>query len=128
MKTAKCQGLCEEGYFCGEGSKSARESSCGGATWFCTSGIRFPVSDGYYSTGGNITTRTGEAKCEPGFYCVHGLRYPCQAGRFQPDEGFAVCDTICPEGYFCPIGSVKPVKCPAGTYGEMKGLACKYIG
>lgn len=29
---------------------------------------------------------------------------------------------ICPEGYYCPVGTTNPVPCPKGTYSNSTGL------
>jgi hypothetical protein len=33
-----------------------------------------------------------------------------------------VCNMDCPVGYYCPAGSIKPLKCPAGRFGSKKNL------
>ena len=35
-------------------------AACGGNNYYCTGGVRKTVSSGYYSTGGDSTTRTGQ--------------------------------------------------------------------
>ena len=41
-------------------------------------------------------------KCEAGYYCSSGSSEQTQ------EE--------CPQGSYCPFGSIAPIPCPAGTY------------
>jgi hypothetical protein len=59
-----CSGVCAAGYFCPEGSLSAFQIECGSSlglenSVYCLPGSSspVPVPDGYYSLGGNKTTR-----------------------------------------------------------------------
>ncbi|DAZ95639.1 TPA: hypothetical protein N0F65_002268 [Lagenidium giganteum] len=65
-----------------------------------------------------------QTKCEPGFYCVQGVRTACPAGSFGNTSGLSTssCSGLCPLGYYCPGGTNQPVPCPEGTYGATKGL------
>lgn len=61
--------LCEEGYYCPEGSISARQYECGGPDKYCPLGSSAPlnVSLGYYSIGhnqSNWNTRHNQIVCE----------------------------------------------------------------
>ena len=57
---------------------------------------------------------------------------PCPAGRYSPSsskyipggviEGILSCNMVCPMGFYCPPGSIRPLKCPAGRYGSSLGL------
>lgn len=51
-------------------------------------------------------TRTSQAECEPGYYCVGGARILCPAGTFGSSPGLssAACSGKCPAGYFCRAG------------------------
>ena len=76
------------------------------------------VQAGYYSTGGNETTRTGEAQCSPGYYCDEGVRFACPAGRYGSITTWGLtsanCSGECSTGYFCPQGSTSPRQEPCG--------------
>ena len=49
-------------------------------------------------------------KCVPGFVCrkCTNQKYPV---NFVEDGGYE-----CPKGHYCPSGSIKEIKCPAGTF------------
>lgn len=34
--------------------------------------------------------------------------------------------TICPQGFYCPLGTKHPEPCPEGTYGASEGLTDSY--
>jgi len=131
LATAECSGPCGEGYFCTGaydsltqltfGSVTAREHVCGGVGVFCPAGSSAPtpVADGYYTVGSHLpggardagnVTRSGEAECEPGFYCVGGVKQPCAGGRYGDRRGMtaAACSGVCEAGWFCPAGSTTP--------------------
>jgi hypothetical protein len=57
------------------------------------------------------TGYTGCTECTAGYYCP-GTPIP-----FLSCIDFAVSvPTDCPEGSYCPTGSVNPVQCPQGTF------------
>lgn len=76
------------------------------------------VQTGYYSTGGTSdTTRTGEMECEPDFFCVDGVKQPCEPGKFATEAGSVQCSALanglylvngaavaCEPGYYCQNG------------------------
>ncbi|CDW71823.1 cast multi-domain protein [Stylonychia lemnae] len=73
---------------------------------------------GYYCPAGSETPRN----CTPGSYCIdqteHNQVYQCSNGKYGTvfmGTSENVCNA-CPEGYFCPKGSVQPVKCPTGFF------------
>lgn len=70
--------------------------------------------------------RTSERKCEPGHYCVGGVRYPCPAGVYGESSGLSdpACTDACPIGFYCPESTVDKFeyRCPAGRYGSVTGL------
>lgn len=192
----ECQGDCEEGYFCPEGSTSPRQQPCGDVTLYCPPASKAPanVSDGYYTIGGrtlenggrseadrsmqcsrlfkdpedstvpepqlefllrggNLTldalrlygmdaprrdracwssamgdseTRSGQAQCQPGSYCIQGRRYELPPGRFGAAAGETnpLGQGICSPGYTCGFASTTPTErecgdptllCPAGA-------------
>ena len=86
---------CQEGYYCPEGSTSPMQINCGGPEVYCPTGSALPtaVSEGWYTIG----------------------PYPFENVMTRVDQA------ICPLGHYC-IGGVK-IKCPPGTYGNIKGLS-----
>ncbi|CAM9516191.1 unnamed protein product, partial [Phaeothamnion confervicola] len=128
--SAACDGACEEGYFCPEGSTSPRQKECGDESVFCPSGSAAPtpVSSGWFTTGGSRdgggggennsstgaesipATRSGEARCEPGSWCRGGVRFLCAAGHWGGEFGqtSVSCSGACHPGHFCHEGSADP--------------------
>ncbi|MCR4881607.1 MAG: hypothetical protein K6A44_06625 [bacterium] len=56
-------------------------------------------------------------------YLEGGLidKVKCPAGYFCNEDGLIdVTDKDCPEGSYCPEGSIDPTKCPVGTYNDKK--------
>jgi hypothetical protein len=112
---------CAAGHYCPVGSSSPTQMRCGerdglGPRAYCPPGSARPllVSPGYYTVGGfeltrglpENTTRTMQVRCEPGHYCLAGVRRECPAGRFASNPGSTSCDAPCAPGHFCPPGSV----------------------
>jgi hypothetical protein len=114
-----CEGLCREGYYCPEGSTSPTEIRCGDANVFCTEGSFMPtmVQPGYYSTGNDESTRTGEEKVLKGAYAFKGVRYNCPAGRYGSKDGLSSsdCSGECNlPGYYCPPSTIYPMQFVCG--------------
>jgi len=49
-------------------------------------------------------TASAELPCEPGYYCIKGIKYPCPPGTFGWQYGDATpsCGGLCAAGYYCP--------------------------
>ena len=75
------------------------------------------VAGGYYSIGGSASTHTGQAQCEPGYYCAAGVRAVCTAGFYGDGYGHTSgqCAGLCAAGYFCPQGSASSTPAPCGS-------------
>ncbi len=139
-----CTGPCLEGYYCPEGSISAKERKCMGTNEFCPPASRSPaaVRNGFFTISsysdefialqhGKLdsdvpSTMTHEAQCGSGRYCIDGVAFKCPAGRYGSEAGLtsSECTGACEAGYFCPIGSVTKrhsncsspaVFCPEGS-------------
>ncbi|ETW03965.1 hypothetical protein H310_04372 [Aphanomyces invadans] len=131
-----CTGLCRRGFYCPLGSTSATQVPCGGPNVVCRTGSDNPiaVSPGYYS--GSDTTRADavsretmrwfQKPCEPGYYCVNGVRSPCPRGTFGSGGQLTTpsCSGACAAGYYCPEASTSATPflcgnvaffCPAGS-------------
>jgi hypothetical protein len=84
--TSACTSLCPAGYFCPDGSSSPTANPCGSADKYCPAGSSAPlaVDAGSYSTPANgpVTNRSGLLQCGPGTYCLSGVQYQCQGGRY----------------------------------------------
>jgi hypothetical protein len=113
ISSPRCTGVCEIGYFCEAGSISSKQNECGGSNLYCPIASHTPqiVDIGYYSVdidNSTITTRGVERRCEPGHYCVNGIKYMCKAGFYGGEYGHIneTCSGLCNPGYFCPMGSL----------------------
>lgn len=69
------------------------------------------------------------SSCPGGYYSVDNGCTPCPSGRYSTTRqgpqivGMSTaCPMICPVGFYCPPGSVKPLKCPAGRFSVSRGL------
>jgi len=127
MTNSYCSGQCYAGFICDEASDSPTQRTCGinenDSSVYCPLGsfspIKVPV--GYYSISGTITTRASILKCEPGFFCVNGIKRSCPAGRYAAVSGSSSesCQGICKAGFYCPKNSTSSTQfpLPAGRYG-----------
>ena len=125
--SAACDGLCDPGYYCPEGSTSSMQLSCGAAKYFCPPGSPNPILAGagrktiidYHYTGSIADSpfyRSAEILCDLGHYCVNGEQYPCPMGRYGDVLGLQtdLCSDDCEAGTYCPEGTVSPIRCPLG--------------
>jgi hypothetical protein len=99
-------GLCQKGYYCPPGSKSAREIEVpkGGFAGFGASNFT-QCPPGYYNS---LFGQINCTECPRGYYC--------------PNTGMASYESfICPMGHYCPARSQAPTKCPVGTYSAVLG-------
>jgi hypothetical protein len=127
--TMDCDGPCDAGHYCPEGSISPTEVMCGGPDRFCPRNSSQPifVKTGYYSTGLDDSRRDAETIAPPGHYAIAGLVYVCPAGYYGETEGLSkpTCTGSCLiPGWYCPTGSISPYMkecggddryCPATT-------------
>jgi hypothetical protein len=123
LQTNSCSGACNPGFFCGDAAENASETQCGSPAVFCPLGSPQPisVSSGYYTVGGAFPTMSAQIACEPGHYCMKGIKRKCPAGRYGDvsELNSKDCSGPCQEGHYCPKGSTSAtqVQCPAGTWG-----------
>ena len=81
----QCNGPCLEGFWCGNGSDTGTQHTCGEgraypSSVYCPSGSSSPlaVPAGHYGLGGSPPDRlASEAVCPLGHYCDHGLKVCC---------------------------------------------------
>lgn len=136
LMTEKCSGDCSAGYFCPTGSVSPVALPCGNISFYCPAGTprRLLVEDSFYSATtlpdltlsplGSPYYRSSQLPCDPGYYCQHGIKKPCPAGRFGSTFNLNSpnCSDECPIGNYCPEASILPILCPLGTYGSTRSL------
>lgn len=69
--------------------------------------------------GALIDAQSGVAtSCPAGSYCTDGVRNHCPAGTYGAGRGLRTeaCSGLCPEGFFCPLGTVEPMPCGEEAY------------
>lgn len=92
---------------------------CGDPTRYCPEGSIRPlgVLPGYYSIGGNVSTRTGQKIAPRAYYALNGLLFTCPAGRYGVKEGEdnPLCTGECTRGFYCPDRSISPFMYPCGS-------------
>ncbi|XP_028563977.2 uncharacterized protein LOC114585457 [Podarcis muralis] len=108
--------LCPKGKYCYRGGRESQGISQ--PTGNCPPGYICPLGTGFPFS----------FPCLPGSYwdnsTVGGgdVCKPCPAG-FYCDSVAVTQPKVCPLGSFCVSGQSQPEPCPAGTYGNRKGLA-----
>lgn len=133
LESSTCSGKCSAGYFCPDGSTSPYQNHCGTSVFYCPQGsaMRQRLTEGYYTLRfpeqiptQNLSAITQTA-CEPGYYCVFGIRRACPVGRFGQTIRLksVTCTDSCPMGFYCPLATPLPIPCPAGTYGNVTELS-----
>lgn len=129
LSSSYCSGLCEEGFYCPEGSTSARAYACGGPNFFCPRGSRAPISVtlGYYTS----TYNTKPLYMPQGTASDYTLKTDVVTGILWADDNFPGVE-VCPPGMYrdwsvtngidftSAVGYGLPlapcVQCATGTY------------
>lgn len=121
LASSACTGACPPGFVCPEGTSDPTNTPCGGPGVFCPEGATSAVNvdAGYYSGPLSVaqSARSTQQECEPGYYCVGGMRHPCAAGRYGTSAGETSpqCSGLCAAGYFCPEASSSSTALPCGA-------------
>lgn len=138
LSSMRCSGLCAMGHYCPEGSVSKTQYACGGINLFCPQSSEIPlvVDAGYYTINGDSNnaskstthlemTRAAQHICEPGSWCLDGVRRLCSPGYYGDKYGLVddTCSGLCREGHICLEGSIKDdeIKCGDPNYYCLKG-------
>lgn len=126
--------ICPAGSFCADGINQI----CGISTWsdagasYCQ--YRDKVPPGYHYDqsyfGGDYKNDTKHVKieCDPGYYCINGLRRECPINTWSEAlESSSSCKQmrLCPEGNAC--GTKKKVQCSTGTWSDPGQSTCSPI-
>ncbi|CAM9892613.1 unnamed protein product, partial [Chrysoparadoxa australica] len=128
LDSSACSGPCPEGYFCPRGTDSPISNPCTDARAYCPEASAAPIDVelGHYTLPEVGGPYTSQAPCEPGHYCIDGVRHECAAGLVGSNFGLAsiYCSEFCPAGFYCPEGSSSATQkqcwgpthyCPAGA-------------
>ena len=102
---------------------------------YCPAGSSAPVQcpPGTNSTSRGLGAESDCPLCTKGYYCPDGgtiyATHKCLAGYYCPDgidSPSNYPNLRCPNGTMCPVGSARPVPCPAGSYQDEIGRStCK---
>lgn len=122
---------CQPGYFCEPASPLARQFPCGNSSVYCPPGSARPLLAhlGFYTTTTGVdagaeafwdpanSTQSVELPCEPGYFCIGGVKYPCPPGTFGWRYGMhsPSCGGPCAAGYYCPSYLAPQPAAPAYT-------------
>lgn len=106
--------VCPAGFYCPNGTTTARENPCPIGTYSNTTGLESLAEcrdcpAGFYCEAENITEPTG--LCSPGYYCV------LKSDTLSPPTVTAT-GGPCHQGTYCEAGASTPIPCPKGTYGD----------
>ncbi|XP_037836575.1 multiple epidermal growth factor-like domains protein 11 [Kryptolebias marmoratus] len=106
---------CERGFYCPSGSADPH-----------------PCPSGTYGNLSGLVEESQCTLCDPGMYCKGtGRTFPsglcaegffCVGGAFEQSPSDNLTGSLCPPGYFCPVGTSVPKLCPKGTFSEQGGL------
>ena len=105
---------CPAGFYCPNGTKTARENPCPVGTFSNTTRVDY-ISECRLCPEGFYCITQPTAKCSPGFYCILGASTPTPNAT-EPHWG------PCPQGTYCDEGWGWPTPCPMGTYGNRDRL------
>ena len=81
--------------------------------------LHIEFDEARFCTGGQIgdnNTRSTQINCEPGYFCVNGLRYECPPATYgsAPSLSDPQCTGTCPAGWYCPWASTSPFERECG--------------
>jgi hypothetical protein len=112
-RSTACVDPCPAGYFCGNGTGVLNASiACRNVSQYCPPGSIRPVDvrEGYYTIATSLGYYFDEVLCEPGWYCIGGVKQACPAGRFGSLSGETrpQCEGNCTAGYYCGAASSSP--------------------
>ena len=84
---ASCAG-CVAGSFCPQNSSALRP--CGNSSVFCAVNSSEPMAVGLGNYSSPSVNAVEERVCEPGSYCVSGVKVPCPGGTYSSQVGGVV--------------------------------------
>eukprot|EP01041_Mallomonas_annulata_P005102 gene5102-10210_t len=128
LTSKDCDGPCHAGYYCVEASTTPTHTVCGNSSVYCPRGSPVPrrVHSGFYGvyTGDNAgslgywdkdnMTYSAELPCEPGYYCIDGIKYPCFF-NWRYGMNISTCVGQCAKGHYCPSYLVPQPDAPTST-------------
>lgn len=107
---------CPMGYYCPENTTMSSEFPCPAGT-FNNVTHQISSSDCQQCSGGMYCDQVGlslpAGSCQAGYFCLYGANSSTPS---QPSNA-----DICPEGFYCPSGTVSPQSCPPGTFNPTTG-------
>ncbi|KAM9299008.1 uncharacterized protein PAF06_016002 [Gastrophryne carolinensis] len=140
---------CPAGHFCPKGSYSGVMRKCPRGTYSPDKQLKEevecrPCPAGFYCDSEGMLEPSG--RCQPGYWCmgraeisnptdgVTGNLCPvgkfcasgdltgdCLAGYFCDVQSQRADQSVCPPGFYCPVGTASPLPCDRGTYAPLSG-------
>ncbi|XP_062606170.1 multiple epidermal growth factor-like domains protein 6, partial [Saccostrea cucullata] len=108
---------CPIGYYCPAGTRYSSQYPCPSGTFGNVTGMQ-AVGDCIQCPGGYYCDMTAQTTftqiCQAGYYCRQGAKSGTPSQGTDADE--------CPAGYYCPVQTTDPQKCPQGTYSNATKL------
>jgi len=90
-----------------------------------TIGINSCYEGSYRVSSEPFNECSGWRDCDEGYYCISGIRKECPSGTYGNVKKLttAACSGPCTEGYYCPLGTIRPTYscgdansyCPLGS-------------
>lgn len=124
---------CDAGWYCPNGSSSARQIICPRG-YFCPTGndIPEPCRNGTYGDSNNLLAESECRPCDPGYYCnataAVAVTAACDPGYYCPEGQTTPNPTeyLCWMGHMCAGGNGLPDRCADGYYQNEQGQSdCK---
>ncbi len=108
--------VCPIGSYCPPGTQSSLQFRCPVGTFGASLGLS-TLSSCSACLAGMACTASGlsqpDVSCSAGYFCLGG------AASSTPLDG--ITGNVCPMGHYCPINSMSPVPCPAGSFSPNTG-------
>ena len=106
--------FCPAGSYCPEGTQYSTQHQCPPGTYGNVTGLS-DVSQCTLCSAGMFCPLHGHTSpsgpCHEGYYCLYG------ANSSTPNQGTTA--NVCPEGHYCPTGTVAPINCPRGAFNPL---------
>eukprot|EP01041_Mallomonas_annulata_P008856 gene8856-18351_t len=122
LSNSSCAGPCPSGHYCPPKTINPDSYRCGSSHLYCPESSSTPqnIPPGFYGIGTSEDLNFNISICPKGFYCNLGKKHVCSNGTYGSTEGLSThkCSGTCPEGWYCPTGSIFPKEYPCRKSSE----------